>query len=77
MASSGTDDEETAEFIFEADDEPPAREERLDPLGLPPENVVRAGRRFKLLRLELITKSGKRARPRFIYGQFRPGANSD
>ena len=67
MASSGTDDEDTAEFVFEAEGEQPQRELRPEPLGVAPDTVVRAGRRFRLLRWELRAEGGKRATPRFIY----------
>jgi hypothetical protein len=66
MASSGTDGEDTAEFFF-VSSEQAEREERPDPLGMPPDSVVRAGRRFKLWRWELRATSGGRTRSRFIY----------
>jgi hypothetical protein len=77
MAGSGTDDEDTAEFFFEADDEPPEREERPDPLGFPPKTVVHSGRRFRFLRWELRTQSGKRAKPRFFYRRSRGTAETE
>jgi hypothetical protein len=64
MRSPDADSHETADFFFEADGEPTQREVRLATLGLPPDNLERAGRPFKLRRLELITESGKPARTR-------------
>jgi hypothetical protein len=59
--------ENSADFVFETDDDPPEREERVDPLGTPPTTVIRAGRRFRLIHWELRTRGGERARARFIY----------
>jgi hypothetical protein len=67
MASSGTDDEDTAEFVFVADGEQPQSEMRPEPLDFAPDTVVRAGRRFRLMRWEVHAEGGKRAKPRFIY----------
>jgi hypothetical protein len=81
MTSSGTDNEDTAEFVFESEDEPPEREDRVEPIEGPPEVVVRAGRRVKLTRWELLASGGHPSKTRFFYRLFgsrtreRPPAN--
>jgi hypothetical protein len=77
MGSSEADSDATADFVFEADGEPTEREVRPAPFGLPPDDLERTGRRFKLRRLELITESGKPARPRYIYRLLNRKSHSD
>lgn len=71
MASSDTDDdtahENRADFLFTGDPHTQVECEEMSEPIVPPKEVVRAGRRFRLTRWSLVSKSGKTTRTRFVY----------